>query len=90
MTAIDIDAAMMDPAATFGTPEALEESAALSREQKHALLLQWKDQLQQLLVATEENMPGPGTAGDLNADCLQRIVDALTRLDRGYGSHPAA
>ena len=90
MATIDVDAAMMNPAIIFGTPEALEESAALSREQKHALLLQWKDQLQQLLVATEENMPGTEAAGDLNADCLQRIVDALTRLDPRHGSHPAA
>ncbi len=85
MATIDIGKAMMDPAMTFGTPEALERSAGLTRGQKHALLLQWKDQLQQLLVATEENMPGPQGAAGADADCLQRIVDALTRLDPHVG-----
>lgn len=81
MATIDIGSAMMNPARAFGTPEAIEESTELTHEQKHALLLQWKDQLQQLLVATEENMPDPDTASGADAGCLQRIVDALSRLD---------
>jgi hypothetical protein len=32
------------------------------------------------MVATEENMPGPESASGVNADCLRRVVDALTRL----------
>ncbi len=81
MATFDIDRAMKNPARTFGTPEAVEHSADLDHAQKHAVLLQWKDQLQQFMVATEENMPGPETASGVNADCLRRIVDALTRLD---------
>ena len=81
MATIDIDTAMKNPARTFGTPEAIEAAAGLTHVQKHAVLLQWKDQLQQLMVATEENMPGPETASGANADCLRRIVDALSRLD---------
>jgi hypothetical protein len=77
---MDLQNAMMNPARTFGTPEAIESSAELSDEQKHAVLLQWKDQLQQLMVATEENMPGPETSSGVNADCLRRVVDALSRI----------
>lgn len=72
--------AMKNPGRTFGTPELLEASTELTAEQKHAVLLQWKDQLHQLLVAAEENMPGPETASGANADCLRRVVDALARL----------
>jgi len=45
---MDIDKAMKNPASIFGTPEALSESRELTPEQKRAILLQWKDQLQQL------------------------------------------
>lgn len=85
MATIDIDQAMNNPARTFGTPEAIEEADGLTHAQKHAVLLQWKDQLQQLMVATEENMPGPESASGTNADCLRRIVDALSRLDPPHG-----
>lgn len=27
-----------------------------------------------------ESMPGPETASGVNAECLRRVVDALTRL----------
>lgn len=80
MPSPDFASAMKDPGRAFGTPEALEASQILSDERKHAILLQWKDQLQQLMVATEENMPGPETGSGANADCLRRIVDALSRL----------
>jgi len=77
---MDLQTAMKNPARTFGTPEAIESSAELSDAQKHAVLLQWKDQIQQLMVATEENMPGPETSSGVNADCLRRVVDALSRI----------
>ena len=78
---MDLQNAMKNPARAFGTPESIETSTELSAEQKHAVLLQWKDQLQQLMVATEENMPGPETGSGVNADCLRRVVDALSRVD---------
>ena len=86
MVTIDIDSAMKNPGRTFGTPEAVEAASGLTHKQKHAVLLQWKDQLQQFMVATEENMPGPETASGANADCLRRIVDALSRIDPGHAS----
>lgn len=79
---MDLQGAMKNPAGTFGSPEAIESSTELSATQKRAVLRQWKDQLEQLLVATEENMPGPETASGANADCLRRVVDAISRLDR--------
>lgn len=82
MSAFDLQDAMKNPARIFGSPEAIESSTELSATQKHAVLLQWKDQLQQLMVATEENMPGPETTSGINADCLRRVVDAMSRLDQ--------
>lgn len=72
--------AMKNPGRTFGSPEALEASTELDAAHKYAVLVQWKDQLEQLMTATAENMPGPETASGVNAECLRRVVDALTRL----------
>ena len=85
LAGMNVQNAMKNPAGVFGTPEAIVISTELSAEQKHAVLLQWKDQLQQLMVATEENMPAPESASGANADCLRRIVDALSRLDPPHG-----
>ena len=85
MPNLDFASAMKNPGRTFGSPEALEASGELSAGQKLAVLVQWKDQLQQLMVATEENMPGPETSSGINADCLRRVVDALSRLDPHAG-----
>lgn len=78
---MNFESAMKNPGRTFGSPEVLESTGELSAEQKHAVLLQWKDQLEQLMTATGENMPGPETASGVNAECLRRVVDALTRLE---------
>jgi hypothetical protein len=78
---MNFESAMQNPGRSFSSPEALEASRDLTEAQKHALLVQWKDQLQQLMTATGENMPGPETASGVNAECLRRVVDAMTRLD---------
>ncbi|HET9865431.1 MAG TPA: hypothetical protein VFP37_18490 [Steroidobacteraceae bacterium] len=81
-TAQLLQQAMKNPIATFASPEVLEESADFSPPQKRAILLQWKDQLEKLLIADEESMlradanARPGT----NAECLRRVTDILTRL----------
>jgi hypothetical protein len=82
MPNFDFASAMKNPARTFGSPEALEATDDISDGQKHELLLQWKDQLEQLMTATSENMPGPETASGANAECLRRVVDAMARLGR--------
>lgn len=76
---MDFQQALKNPSKMFGTPEALESSTEFNAAQKCAILLQWKDELMQLQKATDENMPGPESDG-AGADCLQRVVDALTRL----------
>lgn len=77
---MNIEQAMKNPASTFGTPEALEASTELSAAQKRAVLMQWKDQLQQLLTADEESMLRADAKPGANADCLRRVTDILTRL----------
>jgi hypothetical protein len=77
---MDLEQAMKNPGRTFGKPSVLEASTEFTVAQKRAILLQWKDQLTQLKVATEEGMPGPESDG-AGAECLRNIVDALTRLD---------
>jgi hypothetical protein len=77
---MDFANAMKNPGRSFGSPEALEAATGFSPAQKQAILRQWKDQLEQLLVATDENMPGPETSSGVNADCLRRVVNALGRI----------
>jgi hypothetical protein len=78
---MDIDRAMKNPASVFGTPETLSESRELTAEQKHAVLMQWKNQLQQLQAADDEGMlkseGGAGATGDL----LRRVTSVLSRID---------
>lgn len=72
--------AMKDPGSVFGTPELLEASAEFAAKEKRAILLQWKDQLQQLLTADDESMLRSDAKMGANADCLRRVTDILTRL----------
>lgn len=77
---MDFQQALKNPGKLFRAPEDLESSAQFDAVQKRAILLQWKDQLIQLQRATDESMLGPESDG-AGADCLRRVVDALTRLD---------
>ena len=78
---MDINRAMRNPATVFGTPEALCESSQLTVEQKRAVLLQWKDQLQQLQAADEEGMQQAEEAEEGTADLLGRVSAALSRFE---------
>ncbi len=77
---MDLERAMKNPASVFGTPEALSLAGELTAEQKRAVLLQWKDQLQQLQAAEEEGMQR-SAAGDGTADLLRRVVSLLSQMD---------
>ena len=78
---MDYQEALKNPGKMFGgVPEARESSTDFTPAQKRAILRQWKDPLVQLSRATNENMPGPESDG-AGADCLRRVVDALTRLE---------
>jgi len=78
---MDLDKAMKNPGGAFGTPEALYESGALTAEQKRAVLLQWKDQLQQLQAADDEGMLKSGPAAGTTAELLARVTSTLCRID---------
>jgi len=78
---MDIDRAMKNPASVFGTPEALSESTELTAQQKSAVLLQWKDQLQQLQAADDEGMHQNAAAAGRTDDLLGRVTSVLSRVD---------
>ena len=78
---MDIDRAMKNPASTFGTPEALSLSSELTAEQKRSVLLQWKDQLQQLQAADDEGMQQNDAADSTTHDLLGRVTRSLSRID---------
>ena len=80
---MDIDRAMKNPANVFGTPEMLGESTELTAEQKRAILMQWKDQLQQLQTADDEGMQRSegGAGAGATSDVLGRVTSILSRID---------
>jgi len=78
---MDIETAMKNPGSVFGTPEALSESSELTSEQKRAVLLQWKDQLQQLQAADDEGMRQNAAAASTTDDLLTRVTSILSRID---------
>jgi hypothetical protein len=78
---MDLDSVMKNPAGAFGTPEALSESRELTAEQKRTVLLQWKDQLQQLQAADEEGMQRSEAGAGTTADILRRVTSVLSHLD---------
>ena len=78
---MNVQQAMKNPNVVFASPESLEDSAEITTAEKCAILVQWQDQLQKLLIADEEGMLQAGTrAAGTNAECLRRITDILTRL----------
>jgi hypothetical protein len=78
---MNIARAMKDPASTFATPEALSESSELTAEQKRAVLLQWKDQLQQFQAADDEGMRQNDATASTTDDLLGRVTSILSRID---------
>jgi len=78
---MDIDQAMMNPASVFVTPEVLRESRKLTAEEKRTVLLQWKDQLQQLQAADDEGMRQNAAAASTTDDVLGRVTSILSRID---------
>jgi hypothetical protein len=78
---MDLDRAMKNPASVFTTPEALCESSELTAEQKRAVLLQWKDQLEQLQAADDEGMQRSEAATGTTGDLLGRVTSILSRIN---------
>jgi hypothetical protein len=46
-----------DPADYFDSPQRVLDHPGLTAEEKREILISWKDELTQLQIATEENMP---------------------------------
>jgi hypothetical protein len=78
---MDIGRAMNDPASTFATPEALSQSNEITADQKRRILLQWKDQLQQLQAADDEGMQQNEATASTTDDLLGRVTDILSRIE---------
>jgi hypothetical protein len=78
---MDLERAMKNPASTFGTPETLSASSELTVEQKRAVLLQWKDQLRQLLTADEEGMQKSEAGAEATGELLRRVMSVLSHMD---------
>lgn len=77
---MNMQQAMKNPNVVFASPEALEASTEFSSPQKRAILTQWKDQLEKLLIADDESMLRADAKAGANADCLRRVTTILTRL----------
>jgi hypothetical protein len=78
---MNIQQAMKNPNVVFATPEVLEASTEVTVAQKRAILAQWKDQLEKLLIADEESMLRAGGQSGANSDCLRRVTDMMSRLE---------
>jgi hypothetical protein len=79
--AMDIDRAMKNPASVFGTPEAVSESTELTPQEKRGVLLQWKDQLQQLQAADDEGMQRVESGAGRTSELLGRVTSVLSRVE---------
>ena len=77
---MNLQQAMKNPNVVFDTPEVLEASEEFNAAQKRAILIQWKDQLEKLLIADEESMLRVNAGAGANAECLRRVTDILSRL----------
>ena len=76
----NLQQAMKNPNLAFASPELLEATSEFSSAEKRAILLQWKDQLEKLLIADEESMVRADAKSGANAECLRRVTNILTRL----------
>lgn len=77
---MNLQQAMKNPNVVFASPEVLEASTEFTTIQKRAILTQWKDQLEKLLIADDESMLRADAKAGANADCLRRVTNILTRL----------
>jgi hypothetical protein len=76
---VDIDRAMINPAAVFQHPDEVVEHPQLTREQQIEILRRWAYDACAMEVAEEENMTSPYASG------LEQIMHALHTL--GVESH---
>lgn len=70
----DLERALLDPTAVFGTPEDVLGRSDLSEDQQAAILQRWASDARDLEVASDEGMPAA------EPDLLNHILQALQRL----------
>jgi hypothetical protein len=80
----DFTRALVDPAATFASPQAVLQSIDLLREQKIEILCRWAYDATELAVAEEEGMAG----GEPNQ--LDAVMQALDELTHGFDAERVA
>jgi hypothetical protein len=76
---IDLDQALLDPAAVFKTPDDVLEAHGLSPETKKAILVRWEEDAEALIRATEEGMP-PDDNRRNPGELLRAVQAALLAL----------
>lgn len=79
------DERISDPSSHFDSPATLLGDSALSRTDKARALTNWANEIRQLQVAEEENMPGPSDLGER----LAAVEAALLELGEHDSSHDA-
>ncbi len=70
----------------YPSPNDVVAAKDLTREQKIKTLQEWEYDLKLMMVATEENMPGPERQGD-TSERLKKIQAALESL--GHDNNPS-
>lgn len=76
----DRRAALRAPEAVFRHPLEVLHCSELSNADRTAILLNWKQSLEQLQSASDENMPNQTGSSDVS-DVLAAVTNALTELD---------
>lgn len=74
---LDLNLALLDPAAVFSNPEDVVASSELTADQKRDILRRWQYGALELAVATDEGMPEPENG------LQSRILAALRQLESG-------
>jgi hypothetical protein len=75
---IDLDKAKLDPGAVFRAPRDVLAASDISPEDQEAILLQWQEDAEALLRATEEGMaPGEDRGPGELLRAVQEAIEAL-------------
>lgn len=92
MTDLELEHALLDPAAAFRAPQDVVRSIELSPAQKLEVLCRWACDARELAVAEEEGMPGGSGGGDLDAvaAALNSLVGKLDGEHTAPTKHGAA
>lgn len=77
---MDLEKALVDPAAVFSTPEEVVTAEGLNTEDRIRILRRWEYDALEMTVADDENMPGDTTP------LLDQVLAALHSL--GYSANP--